>query len=162
MISIDFVVEPQVRLVLELEPGDAMDDLPVKLGQRGRFFTFRIKDVPANVETESVGKRIVKGFAERGCRPENIWPVAYYLDWPRLRDHGVEAEEPGVVQEKVAEMLGRPVSSIVKAVGKGHIPVTRPKRPGGGQAPSLVNPADIQVFQKEYPPLPMGRPPLRR
>ncbi|MDR1079857.1 MAG: hypothetical protein LBQ79_02565 [Deltaproteobacteria bacterium] len=137
------------------DPGTAG---PVKIGQKGKFFTFLIAGVPRNVSPEAVAKRIAEGFAARPDRPGHEWHVAYNVPWARLRDFGIEAAEPGIPLDGVAELVGIPRSTVNRAVSWGQLPVTRPWKPGGAQAPSQANPADVAVFREKFPPKPLGWP----
>ncbi|MDR1037291.1 MAG: hypothetical protein LBT40_12215 [Deltaproteobacteria bacterium] len=131
---------------------------PLKLGQQGPFFTFRVEGVPRNVHPEAVADRIAAAFDARGERPGHAWHVAFNVAWAKLRDVGLEAEKPGVSMDDLVELTGRPHSALKRAVSWGQLPVTRPWKPGGAQATSQVNPADLALFEERFPARPKGRP----
>jgi hypothetical protein len=121
-------------------------------GQKGKLFTFRIMGLPLLDWPEKAAEIIIRGFKGHPDRPGRTWHVAYNIPWERLRKHGLEAAEPGILVTEAAKAAGRGFEGLRRAMVAGKLAVTRPSREKvGGMAPPQVNPVDLAVFLEANP-----------
>lgn len=116
-------------------------------GQKGEIYTFRVLDVPEEIETKTVGELLAGLVRNLGGRPGVDYGVAFNIPWQKLSAGELASDEALLSRDEACRLLGISNSYLSEETARGLLAACTPPKRGTGMRPNCYNMSDVKYYQ---------------